>query len=161
MAGTYRNERTVQNFRVNLIGDGNFPDWGRVGKPYYTISNPGWVLGQIRKIGSEWAAEMGQNIRNSYQMEGNKAAPSAPPKIRPRGRRFAPALGFCCLLFGKDVLCLASFPEPILGLFSEFVPNLARDLSRISNSIKGFSYLSVPVNTESLLWQGPSKLFDL
>ena len=36
-----------------------------------------------------------QNIGNPYQMEDNKAAPSAPPP-----------LGSCCLPFGKDFLCL-------------------------------------------------------
>ena len=73
-----------------------------------------------------------QNIRNPYHMEDNKAAPSAPPKGAPL--RAAP-LDFCCLEIGKDFLCFASFPEPILARFSEFVPNLARDPSRI-----GFSY---------------------
>ena len=47
----------------------------------YTISNPGWVPDQIRKIGSEWAPEVKQNIGNPYQTEDNK---------NPRGRREAP-----------------------------------------------------------------------
>ena len=80
---------------------------------------PGPNSEQIRKIGPEWAPEMRQHIGNPYQMEHNKAAPSAPPK------------GAACLLFGKDFLRLASFPEPVLGRFSEFVPNLDRDPSRI------------------------------
>ena len=49
-----------------------------------TISNPGWVPDQIRKIGPEWAPEMRQNIGNPYQMEDNK---------NPKGAEAPPPLG--------------------------------------------------------------------
>ena len=67
----------------------------------------------LPKIKPELALEVMQNIRNPYQMEDNKAPPSAAP---PRGQRASRRpLGFCCLPFGKDFLCFASLPEPILA----------------------------------------------
>ena len=43
-----------------------------------------------------------QNIGDPYQIEDNKAAPSAPPQGGGASRR---PLGFCCLRFGKEFLC--------------------------------------------------------
>ena len=95
---------------------------------------------QIREIGPEWAPEMRQNIGNPYQMEDKSAAFGGAP----RGRRFAPPPWNFCLPFGKGFLCFASFPGPILGRFSRFVPNLVRVATRthpgFQNSINGFSY---------------------
>ena len=48
-----------------------------------------------------------QNIGNPHQMEDNKNPKGAAPKAPP-----------CCLPFGKDFLCFASFPEPVLARFS-------------------------------------------
>ena len=50
-------------------------------------SRPGPNSGQIREIGPEWAREVRQNIGNPYQMEDNKAAPSAPPQGGGASRR--------------------------------------------------------------------------
>ena len=95
---------------------------------------PGPNSVQIRKIAPEWAPEMKQNIGNTYQTEDNK---------NPRGRREAPPpLGGaegapCCLLFGKDFPCFASFPEPILGRFPELGPGPIQDL-------KSYSFFQLP-----------------
>ena len=60
----------------------------------------------------------GQNIGNPYQMEDNKAAPSAPPPWV-----------FCCLPFGKDFLGLAlisgAYPEAFPHFFWDCPPSLA------------------------------------
>ena len=50
-------------------------------------SRPGPNSEQIHKIDPEWARGMKQNLGNPYEMEDNKAPPSAPPQ---GGRRFAP-----------------------------------------------------------------------
>ena len=84
-------------------------------------SRPGPNSEEILEIGSEWAQEVMQNLGNPYQMEDNKAAPSAPPEGGGVSRR---PLGFCCLPFGKDFLSFVSFLVPILDRFSEFVTNL-------------------------------------
>ena len=84
--------------------------------------------GQIREIGPEWAREVRQNLGNPYQMEDNKAAPSAPPQGGGASRR---PLGFCCLPFGKDFLSFASFigahSGPISRIWSEFGPGPIQD----------------------------------
>ena len=48
--------------------------------------------------------QSGQNIGNPYQMEDNKAAPSAPPQGG-GALRAPPTWGSCRLPFGKDFLC--------------------------------------------------------
>ena len=76
------------------------------------------------------------NIGNLYQMEDNKAAPSAPPPLG------------VVVPFGKDFLSFASFPGPILGQLSEFGPGRDLDPSRISNRILGGSYQPHPVEVD-------------
>ena len=56
-------------------------------------------------------------------MEDNKTQGGG-AKRRPFGA--APKAPPCCLPFGKDFLCFASFLGPILGRFPEFGPNLVR-----------------------------------
>ena len=61
--------------------------------------------------------ESGQYIENPYQMEDNKAAPSAPPPW-----------GSCCLPFGKDFLCFGlisgAHPEAFPHFFWDCPPSL-------------------------------------
>ena len=77
---------------------------------------PGPNSEQIRKIGPEWAPEMRQNIGNPYQMEDNKAAPSAPPQGGGASRRPLGVLVVFHLV--RISYVLASFPEPVLARFS-------------------------------------------
>ena len=67
--------------------------------------------------------------RKSLPNRRQQGAPSTPPKGA--ALRAAP-LGSCCLPFGKDFLCFAAFPEPILGRFSEFGPGPIQDLKSYS-----------------------------
>ena len=87
------------------------------------------ILGKPRKVDSPQKKKLekpqdgrqksSQNIGNPYQMEDDKAAPSAPPPW-----------GSCCLPFGKDFLCLGlisgahaeAFPP---SLFWDCPPSLA------------------------------------
>ena len=95
-------------------------------KEYYFKSwmGPGPNSENRPRMGSGSEAKHRKSLPNRRQ----QGAPSAPPKGA--ALRAAP-LGSCCLLFGKDFLCFASFPEPILGRFPEFGPNLVRNPSRI------------------------------
>ena len=77
--------------------------------------------GKRLRMGSGNDAKHKKSLPNRRQ----QAAPSAPPKGA--ALRAAP-LGSCCLLFGKDFLCFASFLEPILGRFPEFGPGPIQDL---------------------------------
>ena len=121
-------DETCEGSKIKRKTEYDFKSW----------MGPGPNSDQIREIGPEWAPEMKQNSRNPYQMEDNKAAPSTPPKGGGASRR---PLGFCCLPFGKDFVCFASFPEPILDRFSEFGPEPIQDLK---------SYNRVFLNTFSI-----------
>ena len=72
----------------------------------------------------------GQNIGNPYQIEDNKAAPSAPPQGGGASRR---PLGVCCLRFGKDFLCFGMISGAHSGSILIFPPPFSQ---------KGFS--SIP-----------------
>ena len=72
--------------------------------PKYEKTNPCWARG-----GPAGARKCTKNIGNPYQMEDNKAAPSAPPQGGGALRR---PLGFCCLPFGKDFLCFWCISGP-------------------------------------------------
>ena len=92
-------------------------------KEYYFKSwmGPGPNSENRPRMGSGSEAKHRKSLPNRRQ----QGAPSAPPKGA--ALRAAP-LGSCCLLFGKDFLCFASFPEPILGRFPEFGPGPIQDL---------------------------------
>ena len=76
----------------------------------------------------------GPNRGNPYQIEDNKAAPSAPPQGGGASRR---PLGFCCLRFGKDFLCFGLISGAHFGPILIFPPSFSR---------KGFSsFLGAPI----------------
>ena len=114
---------------------------------------PGPNSEQIRKIGPEWDPEIRQSIGNPYQMEDNKAAPSAPPKGA--ALRAAP-LGSCCLPFSKDFLsfCFISGARsgPISRIWFEFGPGPIQDLKSYSLA---FLALAASVMRQALCMLGP------
>ena len=65
---------------------------------------------------SGWAPEIKPKHRKSlfYQMEDNKAGPSAPPQWGGASRR--PLGVSCCLQFGKDFRCFWHISGPLLDL---------------------------------------------
>ena len=97
---------------------------GQVGEKKNTISNPGWVPDQIRKIGLEWAPEVRQNIGNPYQTEDNKNPRGRREALPPCGAPKAPLVVFHLV---RISYVLHHFRSP----FWDDFPNLVRDPSRI------------------------------
>ena len=103
-----------------------------VAKPNKAISDSEWVPDHIRTKFCKNLARMGSGndakYRKSLPNRKQQGAPSPPP---PKGAALRAAPLGCCFLFGKDLLCFASFPMPILGRFPEFDADLVWDPIRI------------------------------
>ena len=109
-----------------------------VGKPPKGVKSFNWEHRGRRKSPSREKKEekykiglrkSSQNIGIPYQIEDNKAAPSAPPQWGGASRRPIGVLVVFHLV--RISYAFGPFPEPIVVRFSKFVPNLARDPSRI------------------------------
>ena len=87
------------------------------------------------RMGSGSEAKHRKSLPNRRQQEPKGAARSAAALGGTEGAH-------CCSLFGKDFLCFASLPEPILGRFSEFGPRHVQDLE----SYTFFSHCQMETN---------------
>ena len=85
----------------NMHGHGTFMmyDWGSFSFHFLSGRTKEGGQSQKKKVEKpqDGRQKSGQNIGNPYQMEDNKAAPSAPPPW-----------GSCCHPFGKDFLCFCT-----------------------------------------------------